>query len=110
MRKLLIFVLFLSISVSGLFSENILGSPSELLLLEGFKIYSSDYSPGSLIDEAYSGWETWNGADFTDSEAKPGRMITLKTDFTLDKSVSRITSYNVCYTKLLRRTNILSQR
>ncbi len=87
MRKLLIFVLFLSISVSGLFSENILGSPSELLLLEGFKIYSSDYSPGSLIDEAYSGWETWNGADFTDSEAKPGRMITLKTDFTLDKSV-----------------------
>ncbi|MBI9104214.1 MAG: hypothetical protein JEY99_17485 [Spirochaetales bacterium] len=86
-KSLFIICLFILSGVSNILFSNTLDSPESTLIIGNYQKKISPLQPGTLLDQDFSDWESWDGKRFSVEETANDKMITLKTTFTLGADI-----------------------
>ncbi|MBI9109117.1 MAG: hypothetical protein JEZ04_20400 [Spirochaetales bacterium] len=87
MRNFIIIYAFLISAAVSAWGEDYFDLKNGSEVLEDYKIKVSSFNPGSLIDNDYTAWDDWSNGPFSEKDIADGKMITLKTGFSLDSGL-----------------------
>ena len=87
MSKLSLLILIVIVICPAAAFSNNLKEAEETVTITGYRMKVSSRNPGDFLEQDPGNWEIWNGGSFNQEDAMPGKMITLKTNFTVGETL-----------------------